>query len=185
MYVWCNVDMHSCNRHCSGKAMIIAQPVCVFVALGIQHAMWMHHFVICVVPRSTTFFHIISQTAQFSKKIPEHKMCIWFYVHILPETFFLLRSFEQNMSKNVRLSSCTVPFILEWLLWNLSFMDNLKKKFSNIRFHENLSSGRWVVPCRQTDGWTDMTKLIVAFCNLVKAPKNALGCVEHVSLYKA
>jgi hypothetical protein len=40
--------------------MSIIQPVRVFVALGIQHAMRMRHVVICVLPRSTILFHIIS-----------------------------------------------------------------------------------------------------------------------------
>jgi hypothetical protein len=40
---------------------------CVFVALDIQHAMLMHHIVICDLPVSTVFFHIFLQTARFSK----------------------------------------------------------------------------------------------------------------------
>jgi len=32
----------------------------VFLALGIQHAMRMRHIVICGLPRSTAFSHIIS-----------------------------------------------------------------------------------------------------------------------------
>ena len=39
-------------------------------------------------------------------------------------------------------------------------------KKSNIRFHENPSSGSRVVP----HGWTDMTKLIVAFRGVANAP---------------
>jgi hypothetical protein len=33
---------------------------CVFVGLGIQHAMRMGHTAICGLPSSTIFFHIIS-----------------------------------------------------------------------------------------------------------------------------
>jgi len=38
---------------------------------------------------------------------------------------------------------------------------------------KNLSSGSRTVPCRQTDRWTDTTKLIVAFHNFeMHLPKN-------------
>ena len=39
--------------------MSITQPVCGFVALGIQHAMGMRNIVICGVLRSAKFFHIV------------------------------------------------------------------------------------------------------------------------------
>jgi hypothetical protein len=40
--------------------MSIKQAVCVFVALGVQHAMRMRHIFIFGLPRSAEFFHIIS-----------------------------------------------------------------------------------------------------------------------------
>jgi ribosomal protein S27AE len=47
------------------KAMNIACSECGFVALVIQHAIRMRHIVICGLHGSTTFLHIISQTARF------------------------------------------------------------------------------------------------------------------------
>ena len=41
------------------------------------------------------------------------------------------------------------------------------ENYSNIKFHENWSSGSRVVSC----GRAEMTKLIVAFRNFAKAPK--------------
>jgi hypothetical protein len=52
----------------------IAHSERVFVALGIQHAMRMRHIVIRDLPRSTVFFHIISQIHDFKKKVIEYNM---------------------------------------------------------------------------------------------------------------
>jgi len=51
-----------CNRWCSGIAVSSKKPVCVFVALGIQHEMRMRYIVICGLSRSTIFFNIIPLT---------------------------------------------------------------------------------------------------------------------------
>jgi hypothetical protein len=52
----------------------------------------------------------------------------------------------------------------------LEISQRIFEKSSNIKFNENLSSGSRVVSCRQTDGRTDMTKVIVAFRNFANAP---------------
>jgi hypothetical protein len=50
---------------------------------------------------------------------------------------------------------------------NIEFSQQAFVKYSNVRFHENPSSGYRVVPWRRTD----MTKLIVAFRNFANAHK--------------
>jgi len=52
----------------------------------------------------------------------------------------------------------------------LEFSQQIFEKYSNIKFYENPSTGRRVVPCGRTDrqlfhadGQTDMTKLTVGF----------------------
>jgi len=45
MYVYRNIETRSCNRYCSRKAISITYYECVFVALGIQHAMRIHQIV--------------------------------------------------------------------------------------------------------------------------------------------
>ena len=44
------------------------------------------------------------------------------------------------------------------------------KKYSNTKFHENSSSGIRVVLRGRTDGWAHMTKLIVAFYSFAEGP---------------
>ena len=51
----------------------------------------------------------------------------------------------------------------------LEFSRQIFEKYSNIKFHENPSSGSRVIP----SGRTDMTKLTVAFCNFANAPENS------------
>jgi len=52
----------------------------------------------------------------------------------------------------------------------LEFSQQISEKYSNIKFHKNLSSGSRVVPCGKTEGQTDMTKLTVAFRKFANVP---------------
>ena len=72
-------------------------------------------------------------------------------------TLLILRRIQWD-TINVHTSSCEVPVILVSFYSNLCFPTYFRK-FSNIKFHENPSSGSPVVPC----GRTDTTKLTVAF----------------------
>ena len=59
-YLQRNNEARSGNHCCSGKAIIITYCECVFVVLVIQLAMRVSHIVICDLPGSTIFFHLIS-----------------------------------------------------------------------------------------------------------------------------
>ena len=55
------------------------------------------------------------------------------------------------------------------------FSPQIFKKYSNIKFHKNPSSGSQAVPCAQTDRQTNTEtvtkKPAVTFCNFANAPK--------------
>ena len=102
--------------------------------------------------------------ARFSERSYRKQNVFWFSLQLLSETFLVLRSTERDVITNVYWSSCKI-------LMTLEFSRQICEKYSNIKFHQNPSSGSRVVPRGRTDGQTDMTKLIVAFRNVAKAPK--------------
>jgi len=55
------------------------------------------------------------------------------------------------MIKNVYRSSCKVPVISCPILMKLEFSGQFFEKHTNLKFHENPSSGSRVVSCGQTD----------------------------------
>jgi hypothetical protein len=57
------------------------------------------------------------------------------------------------------------------IVMKLEFPTQIFEKYTDIKFHENPSSGNRVVTCGRTDRQTEMTKLIVSFRNLANAPK--------------
>ena len=58
------------------------------------------------------------------------------------------------------------------ILIKLEFSRQIFEKYSNVKFHENSSSGSRVVPYGQTDGQTDMIEANSRFFrNFANAPK--------------
>jgi len=90
---------------------ILKEAGCVFVALGTQLKMCMRHIITCGLSSSTKFFHVISKTARFYKKLQNIKYVILLSLQLLSETFFILRRIERDMIKNVYWFSCKVPVI--------------------------------------------------------------------------
>ena len=108
------------------------------------------------------------------KKVIERKICVLVYRTIFPETFFIIKIIERDMIKNVYRSSCKLLVNFVRFLWNLNFLDTFsKKKYSNLKFHENPSIRNRVFLCRQKD----MTKLRAAFRSFANESKKV-----HVSV---
>ena len=106
-----------------------------------------------------------------------HIKCVFqVSLQLSSETFFILRRIKWDIIKNVNWVSSKVPFIVVRFQWNHEFSRQLFEKYSNIKFHENPSSGSRVVPC----GGTDMTHLMITFHNFANAPNQT----DHVSSWK-
>jgi len=75
MYILCNIDMHSCNHCCSGKATSGIYFECVHLDLLIQHAMHKQFIAIYELPSSTIFFHLSHKRKYFIENIH-------IYIHI-------------------------------------------------------------------------------------------------------
>jgi len=148
MRVYRNIEAHSCNNCCSGKAIIIIYSKCVSAALGIQDVMRMRHIVICGVTTLHNFFTLSHKGIIFGeKKVIEYKRFV-FSLQLLSKIFLHLRRTEQDMITSVHSPSRQVPVILVRFQWDWIFSTDFKK-YSNIKFHENPSSGSLDVPYGQ------------------------------------
>ena len=84
VYILHNIQAHSCNHFCSGKAINVTHPMSVFVALGIQHTTHMCHIIICGLPHSyNNFPHYLINVMILGGKFIEHEM----WVSVFSTTF--------------------------------------------------------------------------------------------------
>jgi len=94
-------------------------------------------------------YFLISCTI-FEKKLIEQQLCVLVFSTNLSVTFLILRRTERDRSKSYiglhvkARHSCQI-------LMKLEFSRQIFEKYSNIKFHENPSSGSRVVQCGRTD----------------------------------
>jgi len=128
-----NIEVHLCKNYCRGKPISITYSECVVVALGIQHAMCMHHIVICDLPGSTTFSCIISWMAWFSKKVTAHKTCVMNLIFMDPcIVVWLSRNNQQGCILLVISTECIMNFS-PTSVWN-----NSHSKMNSVRQIKNV-----------------------------------------------
>jgi len=107
-----------------------------------------------VLPYFSTLSH---KRHDFRKKLFSIKCVFWFSLPLLSETFLILRRNELDIIINVH--RCYSYQIL----MTVKFSRYILKIYSDIKFHENLSSGSRFDSCGRTDCLRDMTKLIDVF----------------------
>ena len=132
----------SCNLYCSERAISITYSKSVFVALGIS-MQWSCATLSC--PAVQYFSTLSHKRSHFRRKLLVIKCVFLSLVQILSETLLFLRRMERGMIINIYWFSCKAPVIL------VRFFRQICKKYSNVTFHENSSSGSRVVPCGRTD----------------------------------
>jgi len=150
--------------------------------------MRMRHIVICGLSGCTIYYHIISLTTWFLKNTRTQCFLISLQI-LSETILILRRiqwevtiNVYRSSRKSIRYSfQILTSILLTWRIWwapnnvsrwqmglNSAFKWLMKfeflnrsppKKNSNIKFHENRSSGSRVVPCGRTDGQTWLSQV--------------------------
>jgi hypothetical protein len=101
LHVECNIEVHSCNHCCSGKATSITDSECAFLALVIHHKICIHDIVLSSVacPAPQYFSTLSHKWYDFREKTKfiAHKICI----------FIFSTTFASNISHSARYHKCT------------------------------------------------------------------------------
>jgi hypothetical protein len=124
------------------RAFKFTYPVCHMHVPYSLFPLWLHHI----------FRHYLINVTIFGKKSVNIKCVFWFPLQRLFETFLILRRNQRDIVINFKSLHIFVIFV--GFSQNLNFWRQTFEKVSNVKFHQNPSSGSQVGACGQKDGQT-------------------------------
>ena len=113
----------------------------------------------------STFVWNVSHSKKKWAKYDKKCILVFVYVYNVQFTVYIIQCTVYSVQCTVYIVRYSCP-----ILMTLEFSQHIFATPSNIKFHENPSSGSRVVPCGRTDRRMDITKLIVAFRSFANAP---------------
>ena len=125
----------SSHHFCCGTAIRTTYSECLFVALGIQHAIRMSS----VTCPAQQYFSTFSNTRHdWGGGYWAQNVCFELLHSFFSLAFLILKRKARDMTKHVHWSSCEVPVILVRFQWNLNILwrfskNPQKSKFMKIR----------------------------------------------------
>ena len=125
-----------------------------------------------VVGPAVQYISTLSLKQQVFRRKKNHgpyNMCFEFLHNFCRKHFYSKKKLARYGRKFILFFMWSTLYFCQILI-KFEISQQIFEKFSNIKFHENPSSGSRVVPCGQTDGPTVTTKLIVVFRNFANAP---------------
>ena len=109
------------------------------------------------------FPHYLTKGTIFGNNLLNRKCVFWFSLQLSSETFFILKKIQRDIIINVHRSSFKVPVIIVIFERKLNFPDFFKR-YSNIKFQVNPSSGSGVFPWGRIDRYDEANSRFSQTC---------------------
>jgi hypothetical protein len=156
----------ACVCVCVCVCLCVCVWVCVcVVALVIQHAMHMHHILICGLSDSNLFSTLSHKRDDFRKTLFNINSLFWVSLQLLSETFLILKRNERDMIINVHRSSRNVPVSHVRNLWNLAFLNRFPKNTPILNFMKiRLVGAKFFHADERTNRHDETNSLLSKFC---------------------